>query len=173
MADMSDQSQQPSRQPAKQALASAHKFDLGVIGAGAVAFLGSLLPFYTVSFETLGLSSDASYNAWHGFFGWFAVLAALAGSGLVLAHLLGVGGKLPIAARTGALIAYAVAVAAMVVALFVHPSGSCDDVEGVGANVCDSIDLGRGFGFWLTLLAVLAGLVLAWLRRGEDAAGHA
>ncbi len=165
MADMSDQSP-----PAQQALASAHKLDLAIVVAGVVAFLGSVMPFYTVSVNVMGLSSSASISAWHGFFGWFGVLAALVGSGLVLVHVLGAGGRLPIPARTGALVAYAVATACLVVALFVHPAGSCDDVEGLGLDVCDSIDLGRGFGFWLTLLAVLAGLVLAWLRRRETTA---
>ena len=159
---MSDSSQQ-----ARQALQGAHKYDLGIVIAGAVAFLGSLMPYYTVSVDMMGISSSASANAWHGFFGWVGVLAAVAGSGLVLAHLLGAASKLPVPARTGALVAYAVAVVCTVLALFVYPGGGCQDLEVLGSNVCDGIDEGRGVGYWLTLLAVVAGLVLAWLRRGE------
>jgi len=153
-----------SSHQAKQALQGAHKFDLAVIGAGAVALLGSLLPYYTVSIDMMGVAASSSANAWHGLFGWFGVLAAVIGSGLVLAHLLGTDTK--VAPRTGALVAYAVAAVSTILALFIYPGG-CDELKTVGVNVCDGIDFGRGVGYWLTLLAVLAGLTLAWLRRGE------
>lgn len=158
---MSDSSQQ-----AKQALQGAHKFDLALVAAGVVALLGSLLPYYTVSVDMMGISTSTSVNAWNGFFGWFGVLAAVIGSGLVLAHLLGTDTK--VSARTGALVAYAVAVVSTILALFIYPGGGCDDLETLGVNVCEGIDFGRGFGYWLTLLAVLGGLALAWLRRGGE-----
>ena len=60
-------------------LKGAHRLDLGVIGAGVLVFLGSLLPYYTVSVDGFGASASSSVNAWHGFFGWFAAVLALAG----------------------------------------------------------------------------------------------
>ena len=154
-----------STEQAKQALAGAHRLDLALVAAGAVALLASFLPYYTVSVDLMGMDASSSANAWHGFFGWFGVLAAVVGSGLVLLHLLGK--DTLVAPRTGALIAYAVAAASTVVALFVFPGGGCDDLDALGVNVCDGIDFGRGIGYWLALLAVLAGLTLAVLRRGE------
>ncbi len=159
---MSDSTPQP-----QQALQGAHKFDLGIVGAGAVALIGSLMPFYTVSVDFMGVSQSTSANAWHGFFGWFGVLAAVAGSTLVLLHLLGRDTQVP--ARTAALIAYGVAVVCVVLALFVTPGGDCDEFVAMGVDVCEGFDFGHGFGYWLTLLAVLAGLVLSILRRGTGA----
>lgn len=151
---------------AKQVLERADKRDLGIVAAGLVALIGSVLPFYTVSADFMGSSISSSASAWHGFFGWFGVLAALAGSALLLVHLLGV--RTPVAARLGTLAAYAVAALCLVIALFAFPGGGCDDLTIAGTDVCEGIDFGRGVGYWLTLLAVLGGLALSVLRRGAD-----
>ena len=130
-------------------------------------FLGSLLPFYTVSVEFLGASSGGSANAWHGFFGWFGALLALAGAGLLVAKLLGVSLPLPVPVRTAVLGLFAVATLCLVLALFVTPGGGCDDA-GLGGDICDAIDQGHGFGYWLALLATIAGTALAAMRRSAD-----
>lgn len=146
-------------------LKSADRLDLGIVGAGVLVFLGSLLPYYTVSVDVLGSSTSASSNAWHGFFGWFGALLALAGAALLVAKLLGVG--LPVPVRTTVLGLFAGAVLCTVLALFVFPGGGCDDAF-LGGSFCDAIDEGHGFGYWLALLASLAGLALAAVRRAAD-----
>ena len=70
---------------ATSALQGAHKFDLGIIAAGVVAFLAGFMPFYTASVSAAGISASTSWSAYHGFFGWFAVWVALAGAGVVAA----------------------------------------------------------------------------------------
>ena len=146
-------------------LKSADRLDLGIIGAGVLVFLGSLLPYYTVSVDILGTSTSDSASAWHGFFGWFGALLALAGAAVLVAKLLGV--ALPVPVRTTVLALFAGAVLCTVLALFVTPGGSCDDTF-LGNTVCDAIDQGHGFGYWLALLASVAGLALAAVRRSAD-----
>jgi hypothetical protein len=41
--------------------------DKGLIGAGIVAFIASLLPFVGISGSVLGVHYDAHINAWHGY----------------------------------------------------------------------------------------------------------
>lgn len=146
-------------------LKSADRLDLGIVGAGVLVFLGSLLPYYTVSVDILGTSTSDSATAWHGFFGWFGALLALAGAAVLVAKLLGVG--LPVPVRTTVLGLFAGAVLCTVIALFVTPGGSCDDAF-LGDAVCDAIDQGHGVGYWLALLASIAGLALAAVRRSAD-----
>ncbi|GAA5105384.1 hypothetical protein GCM10023339_01190 [Alloalcanivorax gelatiniphagus] len=154
-----------SRPDAAAALKSAHRLDLGIIGAGVLAFLGSLLPYYTISVDLFGASASESGNAWSGgFLGWFAALLALAGAGVLVARILGV--SLPVPARTTVLGLFAAAAVLTLIALFVFPGGGCDDL-GI-AGVCDGIDEGRGFGYWLALLATIAGTALAAVRRSAD-----
>lgn len=145
------------------AVGSANPLDLATMGAGALAFITSFLPFYTVSATMFGTSVSDSATAWHGFFGWFGVLCALAGAGLVAAQLMKV--SLPVPARLAALGAFGLAALCLVIALFVFPGGGCDDL---GTGLCKGIDLGRGIGYWLTLLLVLAGLGLSAVRRGAE-----
>ncbi len=141
---------------------SADRLDLGTIGAGLVVFIASLLPYYTVSVEGFG---GGSANAWHGFFGWFGALAALVGAGLLAAKILGVLPALPVPVRTAVLGCFALATLCTLLALFVTPGGGCDDA---GLGLCDAIDQGHGFGYWLALLATIAGTALAALRRSAD-----
>ncbi|PKH42246.1 hypothetical protein SAMN05192575_10745 [Nocardioides alpinus] len=143
-------------------LKTADPLDLGTIGAGVLVFLGSLLPYYTVSVEGFG---SESATAWHGFLGWFGALAALAGAGVLVARILGA--ALPVPVRTTVLALFGIAAFCTLLALFVTPGGDCDD-SGLMGGVCDMIDQGHGFGYWLALLASIAGLVLAAVRRAAD-----
>ena len=138
------------------ALQSANRLDLGIIGAGVIAFLASLMPYYTVNFKAFGVSSGGSVNAWHGFFGWFGALLALAAAVVLVLHLMGQ--ALPVPVRTTVLGLMGAGLLCTILALFIFPGGN---VSGMG------IDTGHGFGYWLALLATIAGTVLAGMRRGE------
>ena len=144
---------------AKATLQEAHKFDLGIVAAGVVAFFASMLPFYTASVSGGGFSISAHISAWHGFFGWFAALLALAGAVIVALPLFNV--TLPIVAHQAAVVAFGVALLCLVLALFVTPGGGCSGAGGLASIDCNT---GRGFGYWLMLLAVLAGLGLSLMR---------
>jgi hypothetical protein len=145
----------------KAAIQGAHKFDLGMIGAGVVAWLAGFLPFYTASASFAGHSVSAHESAYHGFFGWFAVWVALAVAVLVALALLGVDLPLPVPMAQAALGGFGLALLCLVLALFITPGG--DACNGAGAFGVDC-STGRGFGFWLALILVIAGGVLAFLR---------
>ena len=155
----------PSTNQVVETLKSADRLDLGIIGAGLLAFLGSLLPYYTVTVEVFGTSATGSGTAWgSGFFGWFGALLAVAGAGVLLAKLLGV--ALPFPERLTVLGLFAGALLFTLLALVVFPGAGCNDFGLDGA--CDGYDEGHGFGYWLALLATIAGTALAAMRRSAD-----
>ena len=147
----------------KNTVQGAHPYDLGIIGAGLLAFILSFFPFYTVSVDgSLGLGGvTGSGSAWHGFFGWFAVLVAIAVSALLALTLFGVTVLDASMTRLAVLVGYGVSLLCMLLAFFVTPGGGCQ-----GVKACeDVVDFGRGFGFWALLIVVIAGLVLSFLRK--------
>lgn len=123
------------------------------IGAGALAFITSFLPWYTVSFDFgagLGLSSSGSANAWDAKFGaWFPMLLLLAvGVVILLPHL---GTQVP----NLALIWLGASAAAFVIIILrwvTFPSG---DGPGVSA--------GAGFGLFVGLVIALVSGVAGFL----------
>lgn len=145
----------------KTTMQNAHKYDLGIIGAGVLAFIFSLLPYYTVSVDGgPGLNFSDSGSAWHGFFGWFATLLALAAAVVLVLHLLGV--TLPVPTRMTVLGLFAVALVCTILAFFVFPGDTgCGGI----AECEDAINLGRGIGYWLSLLAIIGGLALSVMRK--------
>ena len=146
-------------------LKGADRLDLATIGAGVLVFLASLMPYYTWSVDGFGSTASSSVNAWHGFFGWFGALCALAGAAVLVAKILGV--ALPVPVRTTVLALFGLAALCTLLALFVTPGGGCDD-SGLGGEFCDMIDEGHGIGYWLALLASIAGVALAAMRRSAD-----
>lgn len=124
-----------------------------------VAFVASLMPYYTISFTLFGSSGSASASAWHGFFGWFGALAALAGAVVLAVTIAGI--ALPSPVRMVVLGLFGLATVCTVLALFVVPGGSCDEAGVFGVSVCDNLNQGHGVGYWLALLAVVAGTVIA------------
>lgn len=147
---------------ARATLQQAHRFDLGMIAAGVVAWLAGFMPFYTASVGAGGFSASTSGSAYHGFFGWFAVWVALAGAAAVAAALFGV--ALPAQVHLVAAGAFALSLLCLVIALFVFPGGGCPSTSGLAGIHCDT---GHGFGYWLAVIAVLAGLGLAVMRMRE------
>ena len=147
---------------AKAAFQGAHKFDLGIIAAGVLAFIFSFLPYYSWEIKGFPAFGDASVNAWHGFFGWFGALVALGAAVVVALHIMGV--KLQVSPRLIALAAFGVATFCVLMALFIYPGGDCQ-----GVQACeDAIDFGHGIGYWLSVLTVLGGLVLSFLRKDAN-----
>ncbi|MGA8245957.1 MAG: hypothetical protein WB797_03565 [Nocardioides sp.] len=144
---------------AKTTLQGAHKFDLGIMAAGIIAFLAGFMPFYKLSVSVGGFGGSGSWSAWHGFFGWFAVLVALAGAVAVALELFKVV-TLPMPVHQIAAGAFGLALLCLILALFVNPLPSCGGVPGCSR--------GHGFGYWLALIVVLAGTVLAVLRMRES-----
>jgi hypothetical protein len=140
---------------ATAAFKGADRMDLGIIGAGVLAFIFSFFPYYTASVHGIG---GGSGSAWHGFFGWFAALVALAAAILLALPLLGVKLSLPVPTRLAVLVGFAVATVCVLLALLVWPG----KVSGVG------IDYGHGFGYWASVIVIVAGLVLCVLRRDAN-----
>ncbi|MCK9896376.1 hypothetical protein [Frankia sp. AgB32] len=62
--------------------------DIGVIASGAVMFIVSFLPWYSVSISFFGRSSSLHRNGWGlGFNSWFPVLLVLVVAGLLAARI--------------------------------------------------------------------------------------
>jgi hypothetical protein len=135
------------------------------MAAGLVAFIASLLPFYTVSVNLAGIGGgSASVSAWHGFFGWFAILVALATSIVVALAVFGLV-KLPMPMHQVAAGGFGLALLCLILTLFIDPAG-CGGASAFGVHC----DIGRGFGYWLALVAVIAGFGLAVMRMRETEA---
>jgi hypothetical protein len=128
--------------------------DWAILGIGLLVFIFSFIDYYT--FDCGRLCGSVSEGAWHGFFGWFAVLCAVAGSVLVALELFMPQFKMPIANRVLGLGLYAVATLCLILAIFIIPGYLGIDVPGS--------DKGHGFGFWFSLILVIGGLVVSLMR---------
>lgn len=114
--------------------------DWGILACGCLAFIFSFMSYYTFFVF--------SATAWHGFFGWFAALVALAA-----ATVLAVGLFLPqvtLPHRPLTLAGFGVATLCVILAGLVDPSGASG--------------LSRGAGYYLSLVVILAGFALAYVR---------
>jgi hypothetical protein len=134
---------------------SVNPMDWAILGLAFLTFIFSFIDYYTVSVSFSGISESESASAWHGFFGWAAVLLALAGAALVALELFVPQVTLPFPARLVSLGCWTVATLFVILALFIFPGGNYD---GPG------LDEGRGFGYWVSLVFIIAGLVLSVLR---------
>jgi hypothetical protein len=159
---MSESTPRPATGPVLD-VSRSHPFDLAIMACGAVAFLASFLPYYTVSIEgfDIGFGGGAA-NAWHGFFGWFGAVSALAGAVLLALHLAGRAPLVPV--RPAVLAAMGLAAASTLAAVAVIPGWDCGS-DSVMAAVCDVVDLGHGVGYWTALAATAVGTALAAVRR--------
>ena len=153
----------------KVAVQEANPYDHAIVAMGILAFIFSLFSYYKYTASNELISISGTVSAWHGFFGWFAALVALATAVVVALPLFQVNVSLPVSTAQAALVGFGVALVCTLLALFIFPGGaSCSDVNGLGITIhCDT---GRGFGYWLMLLAVVAGTVLAFLRGRDTAA---
>jgi hypothetical protein len=131
--------------------------DWGILAAGVLAFILSLFGYYKLSAHVVGVSVSKTYSAWHGFFGWFAALLALAGAIVLALEFFAPQIKLPAPGRLITAGLFALSTLCVLLALFVVPAA---DTGGSGI----SIDKGHGFSYWISLIVIIAGLVLSILR---------
>jgi hypothetical protein len=131
------------------------------MGAGVLAIIFSFFSYYTASLRTPVFTITQSFWAWHGFFGWFAAVVALVAAAVlsvvVLGHV-----SVPFH-RQATVVGFAIATVSVLVALWVLP-GSVPH----GSDVSN----GRGVGYWLSLIVIALGLVLAFLRMRDSGAGR-
>lgn len=143
---------------------SVNPMDWGILAVGVLALIFSTFNYYTLSVKGFGSDSE---SAWHGFFGWFAALVALAASILLAVHLFAPSVKMRFPVRLVVLGAYAVSLICMIIAGFVTPGAVSSGEASAAVGFKVSVDYGRGAGFYLSLIAILAGTVLAFLRLRE------
>jgi hypothetical protein len=146
--------------------------DWVVIGAGLLAYISSLLPWYTftASVPILGITRSASANAWHAGIGaWLSVLMLVAAAAVVLVSTLG--GRLRRTASRSLITLILTALAFITIALrwatFPDANGGLDRVGQLGEfNLGDvslggafSVTSGAGYGLYLGLIAAFAAAV--------------
>jgi hypothetical protein len=158
----------PAQPPAQSSAfnpADVSPYDWGILAAGFLAFIFSLFSYYTVTASFEGLSRSGSVSAWHGFFGWFAALLALASAALLAVHLFVPNTRLSFPPRLMVLGGFALALLFLIIAAFVTPgAASASELAAAGGL---HVDYGRGAGFWLSLIVILAGGVVSFLRLRE------
>jgi hypothetical protein len=115
---------------------------------------------YSVKLNFLGVSqsSSATFSAWHGFFGWFAAFVAFAAAVLLAASLVAKL-TLPVPIRLVVLGGFALALLCALLAFVIVP-GNTGGADGFGVKVSK----GHGFSYWLSLLVLLAGTGLSFVR---------
>lgn len=131
--------------------ANVNPLDWAILGLGVLTFIFSFFDYYTASAGPFSVSE----SAWHGFFGWFAMLLAVVGSAVVAMELFTPQTRMPWPNRLVGLVLYALAIVCMIIAGFVTP--------GVSGNV-PGVSFGRGVGFYGSLIFILAGTVLSFVR---------
>jgi hypothetical protein len=140
--------------------------DWGIIAAGIVAFIFSTFSFFTYKVGIAGFSSKGSVSAWHGALAPIAILLAIFAAVLLAAEVIAKV-RLAFPVRLVVLGAFALASLLLLLALFVVPG----DTGGLGSGALGiKIDKGHGIGYWVSLLAVLAGTGLA-AKRFMDTGG--
>jgi uncharacterized membrane protein len=152
--------------PARRGLdpASVKPMDWGIMAAGILALIFSTFDYYTATAKAAGSSASDSISAWHGFFGWFATLLALAGAIVLAVHLFAPSVQMRIPARVTVLGTFLLSLLCVVIAGFVTPGAKSSGQLSADLGVKVTIDYGRGAGYWLSLIVILAGAVLAYLR---------
>jgi hypothetical protein len=137
---------------------SINPMDWGIIAAGVLTFIFSFIDYFTYKVEIAGFSQSASTNAWHGVLAPIATLLALFAAVLLAVELIA-NVRLAFPVRLVVLGAFALASLLLLLALFVMP-GNTNGAEALGVK----IDKGHAVGYWLSLLAVLAGTGLSFKR---------
>ncbi|HEX8080814.1 MAG TPA: hypothetical protein VF557_11430 [Jatrophihabitans sp.] len=142
---------------------SVNPLDWGIIAAGTLAFLFSLFSYFTYKVEIAPFSQKVSVNGWNGVLAPMATLLAVGAAVLLAVHVIGKV-RLAFPVRLVVLGAFALASLLLLLALFVMPG---NDGGATAAALGVKIDKGHGIGYWVSLLAVLAGTGLSFKRFTE------
>jgi hypothetical protein len=155
--------------------------DWVILAAGVLAFIFSFPSYYIGKFTekvsgtncpvTRNIAeSHGSASAWHGFFGWFAAVVALAAAALLALELFGVKVALHVPTRLVVLGGFALATLCVLLAFVIHPgiaSGGFQEGTIGGCTIKASAHVGHGFGYFASLIVILAGTAVAFLRVKE------
>lgn len=138
-----------SKQPS--AYAPITPLDIGIVGAGVLAFVFSFISYYTVTVS----GSTRTTGAWHGFYGWFAAVVALLGALVLVAAFVSPGQRWSPPYRV-VLVVFTIATLSVVAALFTSGFGT-SRVHALGV----AADTGHGYGYWTSLVAIIAGTAMS------------
>ena len=158
--------------------------DWAIIGAGLLAFISSLRPWYvfTASVPFFGITQTAEANAWHAGTGaWLSVLLLIAAAGVVLA---GTKGGRPIPASSRSLITLVMSALAFIMIVmrlvtFPDPSGGLGrigdlvpfDLGDINLSGALSFSSGAGYGLYLGMSAAAVAAVaslITYLAASRD-----
>lgn len=148
--------------PGGAAVAKAmNPMDAGILGAGVLALILSTFAYYVAKLSGNGVSISQSFSAWHGLFGWLSAVLAFIGAAVLAAEIFAPGKvKLPQPARQIVLTLFAVATLCALLAFFIHPGTGVGSGSGTGF----SAKVGHGFSYWASLVVLIAGTALSYLR---------
>jgi hypothetical protein len=141
--------------------------DWAILGVGALTLIFSFFGFYTASISGPGFDESESWSAWHdifggGFFGWIGMIFAVAATVVLALALFQPQVKFAWPSRLIVLAGYAAGALCEILAIFIHPKFASASGSIAGAHYSSSF--GHGFSFWITLILVLGGTVLALMR---------
>jgi hypothetical protein len=147
--------------------AAVKPMDWGIMIAGVLALIFSTFDYYSATAKAAGNSASDSISAWHGFFGWFAALLALAAAVVLAVHIFAPSAQLPIPVRLTVLGGFLLSTLCIVIAGFVTPGAKSSAALSAALGFKVTIDYGRGAGYFLSLIVILAAAVLSFLRLRE------
>lgn len=160
----------PSGAPAHGAFdpKTVNPLDWALLAIGLLVLIFSFFGFYKASVSGTGYTgASKSYSAWHdiiggGFFGWLAMVLAVLGTAALAISLFSPQIKLPFPARMLALAGFAGGLLSEILAIFIHPKFYHESGSAFGYHY--SLDFGHGFSFWISLILLLGGTVVALMR---------
>ena len=135
--------------------------DLILLIAGAVFLVATFLPWYRASVGPLIFSE----HAWGG--GGLGVLSALFGIGALVVAITAVSGSRAIGSQSAALLALVLSALALVftfLRLVIRPKGSA-----LAEQTFPGLDISRGIGLWLALVATIVMTFAAYQKYRENA----
>jgi hypothetical protein len=148
---------------------SVNPLDWAALGLPVLALIFSFFSYYDYSPKgscdsSVGgnLCDGIGNSAWHGFFGWFAILLALIAAALIAIELFAPQAKLPVPARLAALGALVLSVIFTLLALLIIPDGSYKGLTIPSDS--SEVDAGVDWSYWIVLILLIAAAVVTFLR---------
>ena len=144
--------------------------DWALLGIGAILFLFSFFQYYTVDYGGISVSDGGWHFGSGSFIGWFGFIAGFAAAVIVALGIFMPAFKLPVPNYVAAVGLFALSTVFYILGFFIIGP---DDSACLGSSRCeDAVDNAFGFGFsyWLSLIAVIAGAVIALMRAQQTGA---